>query len=123
MSEACGRHKQWSMLTILSGTTFSDTIAADPSPELAAITYGSHGLTKVLVNYLAPGGSIMSYMYNGSTWTSGQPSLTGGTTNFSAIATSQKVTVYGSFNGSIYEYKVDDTNPLKWTKMSTVLAS
>lgn len=111
------------LLTILSGTAFIDTLETDPSPDLAAISYGSHGLTKVLVNYLAPGGSIMSYMYNGSKWTNGQPSLTGGPTNFSSIATAQNMLVYGSFNGSIYEYEVDDTNPLKWSSKSTVLSS
>lgn len=111
------------MLTILSGTTFSDTIAIDPSPDLAAISYGQHGLTKTLVNYLAPGGSIMSYVYNGSSWSSGQPSLIGGPTNFTAIATAQNLRVYGSFNGSIYEYQVDDTDPLKWTESSPVLST
>lgn len=111
------------LLIILLGTAFIDTLETDPSPELAAISYGQHGLTKMLVNYLAPGGSVMAYMYNGSKWTSGQPSLSGGPTNFSAIATAQNMLVYGSFNGSIYEYQVDDTNPLKWTEKSTVMSS
>lgn len=111
------------MLTILSGTAFIDTLETDPNPELAAISYGQHGLTNMLVNYLAPGGSIMSYVYDGSNWTTGQPALTGGPTNFTAIATTQNMLVYGSFNGSIYEYEVDDTAPLKWTGKSVVLGS
>lgn len=117
-----GFHSATLLLTILSGTAFIDTLETDPNPELAAISYGQHGLTNVLVNYLAPGGSVMSYAYNGSTWTSGQPSLTGGPTNFTAIATAQNMLVYGSFNGSIYEYEVDTTNPLKWTEKSTVMS-
>ncbi|KAJ4385769.1 hypothetical protein N0V93_010200 [Gnomoniopsis smithogilvyi] len=106
-----------------ASTAFIDTLEVDTNPELAAISYGQHGLTNMLVNYLAPGGSINSYVYNGSAWTSGQPNLTGGPTNFSAIATAQNMLVYGSFNGSIYEYEVDNTNPLKWTEKSTVFAS
>lgn len=101
-------------------------MATDPSPELAAITYGAHGLTNCLVNYLTPTGAIMSYVYNGTKWTSGQPSLTGGdsaTANFSAVATAQNMRVYGLTNGSIYEYEVDSKNPLSWSKSTTVFTS
>lgn len=66
----------------------------------------------------------MSYIYNGTGWASGQPILSGGgssTANFTAVATAQNMKVYGLTNGSIYEYEVDSTNPLKWTKTMTVV--
>lgn len=68
----------------------------------------------------------MSYIYNGTAWTSGQPVLSGGsgsasTNNFTAVAAAQNMRVYGLTNGSIYEYQVDSTNPLKWSKTMTVV--
>lgn len=106
-----------------TGTAFQTTLESDPNPELASITYGAHGLTNCLVNYLTPSGSVMSYIYNGTTWSSGQPMLSGGgstTSNFSAMATAQNMRFYGLTNGTIYEYEVDSKNPLKWTKSTTV---
>lgn len=67
----------------------------------------------------------MSYVYDGTEWTSGQPSLSSGTSaskNFTAVATAQNMRVYGLSNGTIYEYQVDKTDPLSWSKVATVLS-
>lgn len=86
------------------------------------MSYGTHGWTNSLVNYLTPDGTIMSYAYNGSIWTTGEPDIPN-SPNFTAIAAAQNMYVYASHNGSIYEYQVDITNPLSWTKSSTVVGS
>lgn len=68
----------------------------------------------------------MSYVYNGTDWTSGQPSLSSGTTtstNFTAVAAAQTMRVYGLSNGTIYEYQVNETDPLSWSKTTTVASS
>lgn len=107
----------------MPGTTLNTTIANDTSPELAAITYGDHGLTNSLVNYLTPEGKFQSYLFNGTSWTSGVPKITDGQANYTAISAAQNLRVYATSNGSIYEYQVDKKDPLTWAAMGVVMAS
>ncbi|CAN8101855.1 unnamed protein product [Discula destructiva] len=107
-------------VTEITTTAHDSAIANDTSPGLAAMTYGAHGLTKSLVNYLTPDGSIMSYLYNGSAWTSGRPDISGGPSKLTTIAATQDMHVYGIFDGAIYEFLVNSTDPLSWSEESVV---
>lgn len=108
-------------------------MTSDPSPEIAAITYGDHGWTSSLVTYLTSDGALTTYMRNGTTWTSGQPTITKSSSSaqdqdqsslaFGAIAGTQDLKMYALTNGTIYEYTVDEQDPLSWTWLSTVITS
>lgn len=65
----------------------------------------------------------MAYVYDGSSWTSGEPDIVDGQMNFTAIAAAQNLMFYATYNGSIYEYQVDSEDPLSWSEYSLVLSS
>lgn len=104
-------------------------MTSDPSPEIAAITYGQHGWTNSLVTYLTSDGTLTTYNRNGTTWTSGQPTIAkSGSTDqsslaFTGIAATQDLKMYAITNGTIYEYNIDEEDPLSWTWLSTVVTS
>lgn len=80
------------------------------------------------MTYLTSDGALTSYIRNGTAWTSGQPSLakestTSALPTFTAIAAAQDMKMYAITNGTIYEYDVDDEDPLSWELLSTVFTS
>lgn len=106
--------------------TLSTSETSDPSPEIAAITYGDHGWTSSLVTYLTNDGTLTSYIRNGTTWTSGQPSIAqnaASNLSITAIASTQDMKMYAITNGTIYEYEVDEDDPLNWSMLSTVFTN
>lgn len=95
---------------------------------MVAITYGNQGWTNSLVTYLTSDGSLTSYIQNGTTWTSGQPSIerddsSTGNLSFTAIAASQNMKMYAIANGTIYEFEIEEDEPLDWEMHSTVYSS
>lgn len=106
-------------------------MSTNSSPEIAAITFGDHGWTNSLVTCLTSNGTLTSYIRNGTAWTSGQPTIeasskasaSGDLPTFTAIAATQDMKMYGITNGTIYEYDVDEDNPLIWTSTGMVFSS
>ncbi|KAG8161357.1 hypothetical protein KVR01_009621 [Diaporthe batatas] len=98
----------------------------NPSPDLVSVSYGDHGWTNMMVTFLASDGTLTSSFWNESAWTAGAPTLSGGpagSTNFTAIATTQNRMIYGLSEVGIFEYHFDDNNPLNWIFTSDVAIS
>lgn len=108
-------------------TAVSETAEDDSTPALAAISYGTNGWANSMVNYLAPNGTIITSIFDGTTWTSGLPTISDNAgamnmPNFTNIAATQEMRVYALSNGTIYEYIVDETDPLSWKAGSKVVS-
>ncbi|POS70980.1 hypothetical protein DHEL01_v210623 [Diaporthe helianthi] len=109
------------------GVSVSSAAAtANPSPGLVSASYGDHGWTNMMVAYLASDGTLTSSFWNGIAWTTGTPVISGGaagSAKFTSIATAQNRMIYGLSEGSIFEYRFDDSNPLHWIYTSDVATS
>jgi hypothetical protein len=80
----------------------------------------------MLVAYLSPDGTVKASFWNESAWTGGTPTFSGGppgSTNFTALATTQNRMIYGLSRGGIFEYRFDDSEPLNWIFKSEVAVS
>lgn len=98
--------------------------ANDRATQIASITYGNNGWINNLVTYLTAKGTLVSHTWTGTTWTTKNPTFTGGPAGaFTAISTTQNLRMYAVMSGGIHEYRVTpETDPFAWSYVGPVSA-
>lgn len=104
-----------------SGVAITNKLPTKPAPEIASFSFGTHGWTNSLATYLTSSGSLVSSLWNGTTWTTSTPEIVGNTGNFTAIAATQSQLMFGVVDGAVHQFRIDAAkDPFKWYHVNKI---
>ncbi|KAH6679876.1 hypothetical protein F5X68DRAFT_138617 [Plectosphaerella plurivora] len=103
------------------GNAVTSKLPTSPSPDITSLSFGINGWTNTLATYLTSTGTLVSSLWNGTTWATSSPEIVGNTGNFSAIAATQSQLMFGIIDGGIHQFRVDAAkNPFKWYHVNKI---